>query len=289
MRALSCIVLCGTLVILACGPSEPADQEPTATDEQLAVEEDEAQEAQEPPGRRPSPPLPAAMVRPAGDPTFTHNPHVDVACATCHESVPGHEAHSPVACRECHTRPAAAPASPPAAAVCASCHHGEEQARTCQECHAPVAPLRTERTVQLGVWPTPRTRTLPFAHARHEPTECMTCHTTRPGLVAATPCAQCHENHHRPDAACMGCHPEPAEGVHPLEAHLGCSGAGCHADPVVNALPTTPPFCLSCHQEQVDHNPGRDCADCHQIRGTPQAWEGGAEPAWIHHPTGVGR
>lgn len=213
-------------------------------------------------------PLPTSAQR-VRDVAFPHDPHVEIACAFCHTSVPGHGSHAAVECRECHVGAGDIPPPPPREAVCLSCHHGEDQPRDCRDCHDPVAPLVTERPMHLGVWDQARERSLPFAHARHESTECTTCHVSGPALAPSRDCGNCHENHHRAEAACAECHARPPEGAHPLEAHLGCGGSGCHADPLVQALPPSPSYCLVCHQDQADHNPGRDCADCHQVRGPP--------------------
>lgn len=255
----------------ACGGGEPA-AEPVAEGSgpsDTAAPTPAVEPAQTSP-RRAQPPLPASMQRTRGAIDFPHDPHVQLDCARCHDAVPGHVVHEEVACRDCHV--ATMPATPPPArAVCLSCHHGEDQARDCVQCHQPVAPLVAQRTVTMSVWNEPRTKALPFAHARHETNACTTCHRSRPELEASLECASCHERHHRPDATCMSCHAQPGEGVHALDAHLGCGGAGCHSDPVVQALPPSPPSCLVCHQDQVEHNPGRDCADCHQVRGPPDA------------------
>ena len=46
---------------------------------------------------------------------------------------------------------------------------------------------------------------------------------------------------------------------------------GCHTDPTLPERPETRPACLSCHRDQVEHEPGRDCAPCHQLADLPRA------------------
>ena len=64
----------------------------------------------------------------------------------------------------------------------------------------------------------------------------------------------------------MTCHKQPAAGVHTLEAHLNCNASGCHNEPVTTHMTETRSVCLVCHQDKEDHEPGRVCAQCHQVR-----------------------
>jgi hypothetical protein len=80
-------------------------------------------------------------------------------------------------------------------------------------------------------------------------------------------CSTCHEQHHQPTANCTTCHVTPAEGAHTRQAHLGCTGAGCHsgATPAIMEAPRTRQLCLACHTDRaVNHKPG-NCADCHTL------------------------
>lgn len=206
---------------------------------------------------------------------FWHARHRDVECAACHSSEQAHGALTVTSVRDCR-----------------SCHHTAPVAATCTTCHSP-AELRQPRyrvpqTVRLSVAP-PKTRELPFSHRRHEAIACATCHTEPLTLRATAQCSGCHEEHHRPGTECLGCHTQPPATAHTVEAHLGCSGAGCH-DPVpagVRNVPRTRSFCLACHQDLVQHEPGGNCADCHRLpRPRPQ---GRANVAGPSIQTGGGR
>jgi hypothetical protein len=113
---------------------------------------------------------------------------------------------------------------------------------------------------------------LPFEHPRHEEVACRTCHDPDDDIILTPPgCVACHTDHHRPDANCATCHFPAGPDVHPLEVHVTCTGAGCHTlgperQPVLSRT-----FCLMCHTEQVDHEPGGLCHTCHFIRSDPGA------------------
>lgn len=200
---------------------------------------------------------------------FPHEEHGSVACRSCHGTPQGHEAHDALACGACHqvgtaasntVSNAASAASAGVGARCASCHHASGRA-DCARCHdgAPVA----ARQVTTG------TRTLPFAHPRHEDIACTRCHVEGPTLSAAASCASCHERHHTQISSCVACH-DAAVGraaVHVSErVHLGCGGAGCHTDTAVLALDGTRNLCLTCHAALTEHEPGAECQKCHLTR-----------------------
>jgi hypothetical protein len=63
----------------------------------------------------------------------------------------------------------------------------------------------------------------------------------------------------------MACHPAPREGVHNRNVHVGCAGSGCHSTLPIGGVPRTRPFCLSCHQDKLNHQPRGNCADCHRL------------------------
>lgn len=199
---------------------------------------------------------------------FRHTEHRGIECTDCHATdgrTHGQVTLSSLAeCRQCHhTRPVAAD--------CSRCH---------QESDVRGRTYELTRTPRLSVG-TPTARTLPFDHAEHRGLDCASCHTEGPGLSATSvSCADCHEDHHQPTTACRSCH-LPRQGEHTVEAHVGCAGAGCH-DPVPPALrdvPRTRPFCLACHQELVDHRPGRNCVQCHALPSPERRQEQGDEPA----------
>ena len=86
--------------------------------------------------------------------------------------------------------------------------------------------------------------------------------------VAGLECTSCHEQHHEPDTQCRACHVAPPDRAHNMRSHLTCAGAQCH-DPVpFQGVPRTRELCLSCHQQQVNHQPGRNCAQCHTLPGS---------------------
>ena len=68
--------------------------------------------------------------------------------------------------------------------------------------------------------------------------------------------------------------------AHPPEVHVSCSGSECHADPPFPEPVRTRVGCLWCHEEQVDHEPGQTCVDCHFVTGAP-------DETPFEHPRGV--
>jgi hypothetical protein len=211
-------------------------------------------------------PLEAPPGRPGGILTrdtlgFWHAQHRGVECTACHSVRDRHGALTVTSFRDCR-----------------SCHHTEPVATPCSQCHDSSEVRRLSLAVsrvmdiRVGRLDRPR-RTLPFDHDRHLQYDCQQCHTQ--GLArsaAGLRCATCHEEHHRPTASCMSCHPAPAGDAHDLNAHLGCAGSGCHdaAPAAVQEVPRTRDFCLACHQDLVDHRPGRNCVACHALpTGTP--------------------
>ncbi len=207
----------------------------------------------------------------AGEATFPHGRHRGVPCSTCHGTVAGHGAHlqAGARCLDCHEAADTTAAPPPSGDLtsCRSCHHGPNAPRTCPVCHADVTrrSLTVRQTLAMTVWSGPRQRELTFEHARHGSLACTRCHT-KPGSNAfGLTCVTCHTSHHRPDANCALCHPAPSPGVHTVAAHRGCAGAGCHRDRTVTALPLSRAVCLSCHRSRSEHQPGRNCSDCHAM------------------------
>jgi nitrate/TMAO reductase-like tetraheme cytochrome c subunit len=186
---------------------------------------------------------------------FRHSDHQAVTCTQCHQSTERHGAVSVTTvtdCRSCHhTEPTVS------AAGCAACH---------AESGATGDPYAQTRTMSFSTGSTVE-RSLPFDHAMHVSQECASCHTEGLELsAAAVDCTSCHEEHHNPLADCMSCHAEPPDDAHTVDvAHMTCTGAGCHEPTPFEGLPRTRPFCLSCHQDMVDHRPGGDCAECHAL------------------------
>jgi hypothetical protein len=182
-----------------------------------------------------------------------------------------HERHRAVECTACHSvRESHGALTVTSVRDCRACHHTQPVAANCVACH-PAGDLRRashplRQTVRLSVG-APRERILPFSHAPHEEVSCASCHREPLTLRSTAACSDCHEEHHRPTASCIACHAAPPPNAHTAAVHLGCGGAGCH-DPVptpVRGVPRVRNLCLSCHQSLVDHEPGGNCADCHQL------------------------
>ncbi|MEX1184889.1 MAG: cytochrome c3 family protein [Gemmatimonadota bacterium] len=197
-------------------------------------------------------PTPRLVAGAAGsDTTFSHARHRDVQCLTCHSTS---DAHGAVTV-----------ASP---GECMACHHSPPVSNDCTSCH-PVADFQGERrrrteTFALSV-DAAVTRDLVFAHVQHSDVQCTDCHNEGVSRAAAAACTDCHEQHHRPEALCMQCHTAPPRASHTVAAHVGCAGAGCHDPSPIQGVPRTRTLCLVCHQELVDHERGRNCADCHAL------------------------
>ena len=192
---------------------------------------------------------------------FWHSQHRGVECSACHTMEGSHGRVTVTSIRDCR-----------------SCHHTAPVADECATCHTRAEVRQVQRQVtrtmdmRIGSLDRPR-RSLPFAHAVHEDLACAECHTEGLTLsAAAVSCSGCHGEHHEPDMECRACHATPADNAHDAQVHLGCAGSGCHGDPPVRGVPRTRDFCLVCHQDLVDHRPGRNCEDCHAL---PQPTAGG--------------
>jgi nitrate/TMAO reductase-like tetraheme cytochrome c subunit len=189
------------------------------------------------------------------DSVFRHAQHRRVECLSCHSTDGSHGRVTVTNMNDCR-----------------SCHHTAPVADDCSTCHTasggegPVFSL--QRDFQFTVKDSVE-RTLDFDHSVHERMRCALCHTEGPGLSAENvDCAMCHRVHHRPqNVSCLECHTEPAPlSAHPFEqVHVGCSGTGCHTDAPVSQAIRTRNLCLTCHQNQVDHQVGQNCVECHQL------------------------
>lgn len=190
-----------------------------------------------------------------------------------------HEIHRKVDCRKCHDLSRKhAITLVQSKADCEACHHGPDIGVTCRTCHggatapagqtpqAAAAPGQARMAMDLSVWKEPKTRAVTFSHERHAKVECRNCHQGTEAKPAATLCATCHQSHHRPQAECVTCHRPPARKAHSLSVHVsGCAGSGCHQDPPFARVVPARNFCMTCHQDKADHNPGKNCAGCHKI------------------------
>ncbi len=187
---------------------------------------------------------------------FWHAEHRGVDCTACHSMQTTHGGLTVASLQDCR-----------------SCHHTEPVAADCQRCHSRgdvrrlTATVRRRMDITVGSLNRP-TRSLPFDHATHGQLDCASCHTEGAALsAAAVSCSGCHTEHHQPTNDCKACHDRPAGNAHNLQVHLGCAGSGCHTAipaPVRN-VPRTRDFCLVCHQDLVDHRPGRNCESCHTL------------------------
>lgn len=185
----------------------------------------------------------------AGVSTFNHAPHRNLECALCHRS---DQRHAELVLHS--------------STDCAACHHQGRSATPCETCHAKRDLMfsRTEAVpVAFSVWNAPQSRELPFPHAKHTGLPCSACHA-KGGERAQADCAKCHDAHHAASAPCTICHATPSAGAHNADVHEAeCTD--CHAKGPERAQPDTRAFCLTCHRSQVDHNPGKVCAECHKV------------------------
>lgn len=187
-------------------------------------------------------------------PRFLHSQHRVVACTNCHVNTDSHGGLKVVTLNDCR-----------------SCHHQAPLANDCSRCHtsadAPGRTFRETRSMRLSVGRPDPQRVMMFPHAKHQQLQCGSCHTQGPTRDAkAVDCASCHEDHHDPGNDCSSCHKQaPASAHPPAEAHVTCSGAGCHTNPPFQVAPRSRTSCLVCHQDMKEHRPGRECADCHTL------------------------
>lgn len=251
-------ILAGLATACGRGDEAPAAEEPSTPEVAQASAPQQLQ------ARAPSRP-----VVPPREPTFPHSPHQTVACVTCHRSVAGHVTHRQFECTQCHVVPErfASLGGLPSRA-CLECHHGGEQRATCTNCHRPqelADPVRVVALMRLSGREQARERELAFDHQRHRGLPCTNCHATSVEREFKTECRSCHQEHHRADASCRACHAAVEPSVHAEAAHAGCGGAGCHRDATVAALPPVRTVCLACHHDKMNHEVGRECAQCHQV------------------------
>ncbi len=201
---------------------------------------------------------------------FQHADHGGVECARCHGRGLEHGTLAVVALQDCR-----------------ACHHRAPLRRDCTRCHTPESlsgiALKVTRSLDIRIGSLDRPlRLLPFDHANHLDVGCDRCHTTKGSnlrAAAGADCSACHAQHHEPEADCSLCHQRPAAGAHDRQAHLGCSGTGCH-DPApegIRRAPRTRALCLACHMDQREHKPAQICADCHRL----PAPTGGHEPSFL--------
>jgi hypothetical protein len=188
---------------------------------------------------------------------FRHSQHESVSCTSCHGVGDEHRVTIVRTPRDC-----------------AACHHGPDVTPrySCSDCHSAAdmpQPGPVPATLALSVWDEPRIRDLPFDHERHTELQCQDCHTSPILLSVERECASCHAEHHYPDAECTSCHLPTEPEAHDPQAHLTCSGSGCHSGESAERPALSRSLCIMCHTEQWDHEPGGDCASCHMIPADP--------------------
>jgi len=203
-------------------------------------------------------------LRAPGSEPFQHSKHRGLSCTSCHSATGS--VHGALLVRT--------------KTECESCHHGGDPKRTgatvaCTQCHSSAemarAPATVPVTVHMSVYTTPKERTLPFKHAWHSSQECTACHSTPVTRAVARECTSCHALHHNATANCITCHAGAKKVHRRQDVHQGCAGSGCHQDKSALALTATRNVCLTCHNDRVDHKPGRECAKCHEVHWTPSA------------------
>lgn len=262
------LLLALALLAAGCGQGEPPPAGEDAADTAAAagdatLDAEEAEEAL--PGRRLAG-LPVTFRQPQAG--FPHDPHRQIACTRCHQAIEGHATHRDLSCSSCHNVPEASQGTAlPSRAQCLSCHHEQRREFTCSRCHDTGDIGWVQVSQRLHVAGATTSRPLPFLHERHEEVECRTCHSGGPTLEVERACGSCHQEHHRQEAECMTCHADLPLETHELRSHEGCSGTACHNDPVIPSLTLTRNVCLVCHQDQVDHERGAECATCHLVGG----------------------
>ena len=187
---------------------------------------------------------------------FDHRAHRDLDCTTCHSMERSHGEITLQSRRQCY-----------------ECHHTRPVVdRGCQSCHRAMGERAVPVSMSLRVWGGPRTRELPFDHGEHAALACSTCHTGGAQLAAQRACADCHTDHHEATRDCAACHRKPPATAHTIAIHTqGCSGSGCHGENSYGRLNVGRNTCLVCHQDLVDHRPGRACAACHQVAALARA------------------
>lgn len=271
LRFASAFLLATCVTTTACAPTD----EPDPGEAETAVEPGEDEEAVLA-SPYDFPQDPDSAIDPTG---FVHGPHRAVECNTCHQSIAQHSSHNDTPCTSCHAVPVSfATLRTPTELDCMTCHHVEHQEYACTRCHA-TREITGERPVTAefatSVVAQPVHRDLAFDHAWHGEQECQSCHSRTAYAPVEQECASCHEDHHRADANCAQCHSDISRDAHPAgTVHAGCGSTGCHVDAVVTALPPSRTLCLSCHQDQLQHETDGDCAVCHRMA---QVWRNGGD------------
>ncbi len=173
---------------------------------------------------------------------FDHEAHTlraGLDCATCHTPI---AEHGGVLLRD--------------PGACASCHHDLVKPMNCARCHEGA------EGVPSGVI---EVASGAFDHGSHRPAgiECARCHIPPDMAAAGLECDNCHDNHHQPEASCVGCHRQGALNQHRGVAHRPC--VACHGDAVKGVDRWSRQVCTACHADRVEHNAPTQCPVCHQV------------------------
>jgi hypothetical protein len=183
---------------------------------------------------------------------FSHKLHEGVTCTTCHGMETSHGGLKVKTVTDCQ-----------------GCHHSVRNKARCTSCHTQQEIGGTRQraiAVKLSMWSSAQTRTVGFAHEVHAEVECTSCHQSAPSFAAVRSCSACHAAHHDVQRNCTSCHVKVTDTkVHDRRVHVTCAGAGCHSAALLPKPATARAVCLSCHTQQVNHEPGGDCASCHLI------------------------
>ena len=186
---------------------------------------------------------------------FSHGQHPTVECGACHAATAGHGAASLTTIQDCR-----------------SCHHTQPVSASCARCHdsgdVPNESYRRTLAMTFSVGTVDPRRTVTFPHEQHGDLDCASCHTQ--GIAMSVPadldCRSCHADHHTAESDCASCHRVAPVSAHPpTQAHITCSGSGCHTEVPFETIPRTRAFCLGCHQDLREHEPLRTCSECHTL------------------------
>lgn len=195
-------------------------------------------------------------------------------CGACHQDLPHHPTTGGVACASCHLEQKAATTRHDA---CTTCHqpHDGTQVAACKDCHTQQS-AQSHRGHQDC-----QSCHDPHSASPQTPTQaCGSCHEKEskknPHSQLQANCSTCHQPHgpaHQKGGppgpsrvpACTTCHQPPTlPSLH--QNHQGTLCTSCH-QPHDHAIKRNRADCLSCHQEQKDHQPqAQNCASCHMFR-----------------------
>jgi hypothetical protein len=217
-------------------------------------------------GDAPEEVLSGVLLRSSAAPTaqdsFPHRPHRKFACIECHTTSSGRTGltfERPRGCDICHHQA-------PAASRCSACHQAAELAAARPTALHIAVPKEQDRVRQVG-----------FSHPTHSRFQCLECHSTTVSMAVApgtATCRSCHEDHHAPARDCGTCHTgydiKARHGSDVEASHQRCDA--CHPATTIRLLLPNRSFCLTCHEQQRNHYPTRECTVCHLL-SEPAQWQ----------------